>query len=56
MFDIDYEALEQGVYLMGTGMLGIFTVLFILYLVSFLLIHFFPPKDKKAIKQNGNQE
>lgn len=47
MFDVDYTALEKGLELMGIGMLGIFTVLFILYLTSILLIKLFPSREDK---------
>lgn len=47
MFHVDYTALEKGLELMGIGMLGIFSVLFILYLVSIFLIKLFPPKEEK---------
>lgn len=47
MFDVDYTALEKGIELMGIGMLGIFTVLFILYVSSIFLIKLFPPKENK---------
>lgn len=47
MFDVDYTALEKGLELMGSGMLGIFTVLFMLYLTSIFLIKLFPPKEDK---------
>lgn len=47
MFGVDYAVLEKGLELMGVGMLGIFTVLFILYLISILLIRLFPEKERK---------
>lgn len=47
MFNVDYTALEKGLELMGIGMLGIFSVLFILYLVSIFLIKLFPPTENK---------
>ncbi|MFL2132329.1 OadG-related small transporter subunit [Desemzia sp. FAM 24101] len=51
MFDVDYTALEKGLELMGIGMLGIFAVLFILYVTSILLIKLFPSKgDNSSVK------
>lgn len=49
MFNVDYAALEKGLELMGVGMLGIFTVLFILYLISIVLIKLFLGKERKDI-------
>ncbi|MBM6614257.1 hypothetical protein JTF06_05065 [Desemzia sp. RIT804] len=51
MFDVDYTALEKGLELMGVGMLGIFTVLFLLYLTSIFLIKSFPQKEGKDISE-----
>ena len=41
MFDVDYTALQQGLELMGYGMLGIFIVLGILFLACKLLVKWF---------------
>nr|WP_156956004.1 OadG-related small transporter subunit [Carnobacterium pleistocenium] len=44
MFDIDYKALQQGLELMGYGMLGIFIVLGILFLACTGLVKWFSEK------------
>lgn len=54
MFNIDYDALAKGIELMGFGMLGIFIVLFLLYLTSVLLIQLFPLKKKDNRQKNKN--
>ncbi len=41
MFDVDYTALQQGLELMGYGMLGIFIVLGILFLACKGLVKWF---------------
>lgn len=56
MFDVDYEALAKGLELMGYGMLGIFIVLFLLYLISVLLIRFFPFKNSNQVQKNKNRD
>lgn len=41
MFDVDYTALQQGLELMGYGMLGIFIVLGVLFLACKGLVKWF---------------
>lgn len=45
MFDVDYTALQQGLELMGYGMMGIFTVLGILFLACTGLVKWFSNKN-----------
>ena len=45
MFNIDYTALQQGLELMGYGMVGIFMVLGILFLSCMGLVKWFSNKN-----------
>lgn len=45
MFNVDYTALQQGLELMGYGMMGIFMVLGILFLACTGLVKWFSNKN-----------
>ncbi|WP_407371628.1 OadG-related small transporter subunit [Carnobacterium sp.] len=45
MFNIDYTALQQGLELMGYGMVGIFMVLGTLFLACMGLVKWFSNKN-----------